>query len=109
MERIKPANITNIITQQCPNKYLSQKLYKNRNVYAIPFSNKPLDLNNEERNKLCIQNNFLKQVCNNIDENDSDFELMFSNKYAPFVGSYEYHIGASLAENYYSNEDQNSF
>lgn len=100
MEKIKPDNISNRITQQCPNKYLSQKLYKNKNIYAIPFSNKNLDLNNKEKNKICIQNNSLKQVCNNIDENDTDFELMFSNKYAPFVGSYEYHIDASLAEEY---------
>lgn len=69
--------------------------------------------NNHLQNSLSVDNRntdyFNKNLLDKMIIGDSDFELMFSNKYDPVVGSYEQQINATLDGSNISNVRPNSY
>lgn len=75
--------------QYCFNQQQLQSI--NRSVIIL-FANlfKPLALFNQNESKISFQNESNNQLKNsNFNDDDTDFEIMFSNKDEPLVGSYK--------------------
>lgn len=91
LEKAQQLNISNQRLPQFQGKCQLQNLHKNNNISVIPLYKVTKPLNNLQDEQSALQSEQLnQQTCEKC--NDTDFELMFSNEYDPYVGSYKYHI-----------------
>lgn len=91
LEKTQPYN--HLSKKQLQKCCKNHQLHKNNNVFIVPFSSiiKPLALN-EKGDQINSQiDKANQQVCSKFDEDDTDFEIMFSNQYDPFIGSYKHY------------------
>lgn len=104
LEKSSHVHLSNEKLHQYSNNYHFYKSIKNNCILVIPFTsfmNSSSVNNNKQDSQIYLPNDPLdRQVNNKLDEGDTDFELMFSNKYDPFVGSYEYHMNIPFDEEY---------
>lgn len=116
---IKPAELHSIKCSDCGTIF---KFYSHRNkIYLeriLPSFQSQNNIVQEQAKENQYKNGFQDLINeNNINnkyiEEDGDFELMFSNKYYPLIGSYENHMnmsfGESLGNDTYSDFQQMSY
>lgn len=85
LEKSQPFKNSNKLCQKYFQNNQMNNLLKNNNVLVVPFSILLKQIPCKQITNECADAN------NKFNENDTDFELMFSNKYDPFVGSYEHY------------------
>lgn len=92
IEKIQRANLSIQKICQYQINMHKQYYYMNNKISNIAFATvlqpiKQIKTQKEEKN---LENDLITQKL--FDENDTDFDLMFSNKFEPFIGSYKYQI-----------------